>query len=492
MIYQKRKQFVIVQILAFIIALLYEHTIASTHDYFVILIYSLWNSISYLWLFYMELKYAPDFNPYQVLALVTAQFIGLNGINQYNELASGESLYFGATCINDAMYIGIIYLSLQHLILFSVFYFMENKHKNNANSIKIADRIKTSQINYYSWAMRFYLFVWVMRAISFFFPLENISSVLFGITVNGHIVTLFLLTFSMTQYPLSKTARNWHWIIVVAEIVIVLNHGMKEEIIRTLVPYCIYFLINYKAGYATFRGKSAVQIAAIAAFVVLFVFPYVSIFRSISINTGKSWQQISTAEALSEYGKYINKEGIYAHDDEERGAGYLMSRAGAIGCNAFSIDYAKHNGTSPEFFAYCGIALIPRIIWPSKPQIVIGGMADALAKGESGWMNAQRADSYGNSLSLGYIGSCYFCLGFWGAIFLVLFQAFFLWYLWQFLRQCMLYNIVAIWAFSAFVFILLKDFESFADCGLNFIVFNLIYIFICTYIYRGSFNFVQK
>lgn len=485
-IFSIRKRFIIAQSVVFLLALSYEYGIGKTHDYTVILLYSLWNAISYLWLFIKELKYAPDFHPYQILALVTAQFIGFSGVSSYFELVSGETLYFGATAVNDSMYLGIIYLSLQHLLLFAIFYYQEFKHRNDFhNQIKLADRIKNSAVPYYKWALCFYLFVWFMRIISLVVPLASISSVLVGLAKGGYIVSLFLLVFAMIQKPEDRSANRWHWIIVAVEIAMVMNHGMKEEIIRTLVPYCVYILIMFKAGYTRLNSKTIVQVGAIAAFVVLFVFPYVSIFRSISISSGRSWDQISTTEALSEYGKYVNKEGIYASDDEERGSGYLMSRAGSIGCNAFSIDYAKKNGTSPEFLAYCGYALIPRIIWPDKPAVVIGGMAYGLSTGDSNWLDAGSADSYGNSVSLGYIGSCYFSLGLFGAFALIILQSFFIWWLWYVLRNAMLYNIVALWAFSGIIFILLKDFESFADCGFNFIIFNLLYVIICKTIYKG-------
>lgn len=486
-IYTLRKKFIVFQFIVFIIAIIYEYYLMESQDYAFILLYSLWNSISYLWLFIMELKYAPDFHPYQILALISAQFIGFNGISCYNELTNGENIYFGNTLINDAMPLGIIYLSLQHILLFAIFFILEKKNsKKISSSSKLADKIKRSNINYFVWALKFYGFVWIMRALSSVIPLASISSILVSVTNMGHIITLFLLTFSMIQNPKKASTQRLHWLIVLIEIILVLNHGMKEEIIRTLVPYCIYILIMYKAGYISLKGKYVIQIGAISAFVILFVFPYVSIFRNISINTGKSWDQISVSETLAEYNNYINKEGVYANDDEERGVGYLMSRAGSIGCNAFSIDYAKKNGSSPDFFAYCGMALIPRIIWPNKPKILIGGMINSLAVGENNWMQASNIETKGNSLSLGYIGACYFCLGFWGAILLIIIHASLIWYLWFFFKQAMLYNIVALWAFSSMLFILLKDFESFGDCGLNFIIFNLIYIFICKYIYKGS------
>lgn len=492
-IYKIRTRFIGAQLFVLLLALLYEYLVGKSNDYTLILIYSLWNALSYVWLFFRELKYASDFHPFQILALVTAQFIGFSGIKSYSALMSGENEYFGATLVNDAIYLGIIYLSLQHLILFGVFFYLENRRRReNRNELKIAERIKGNSINYYSWAIGFYVFVWLLRLSSLFIPLASISSVLAGLSSGGYIISLFFLTFSMIKNPEKRRAGVLHWLIVAVEVALVMNHGMKEEIIRTLVPYCIYLLIMYKAGYAKFNGRFLMKVGGIMVFVVYFVFPYVSIFRSISIDTGRSWDQISTTEALSEYYNYINDKGRYANDDEERSTGYLMSRAGAIGCNAFIIDYTQKNGTSPQFFKYCCMAIIPRIIWPNKPAIVIGGLAYALATGDSNWMYSQSADRYGTAVSLGYIGSCYFCFGRLGAIMLIMLHGILIWYFWNFFKSRMSYNVVALWAFANIVFVILKDFESFSDCGLNFMVFNLLYIFICKYLYKGRSYSVAK
>lgn len=491
-IYSIRKLFILTQAIALAIAFLYQYDAAPSREYNFVLIYSLWNSISYLWLFFMELKHAPDFHPYQILALVTAQFIGFNGISLYDELSSGKNLYFGSSQINDAIHIGITYLSLEHLILFAIFYALESRNKHKGNNRPIAHRIQQSKVPYYKWGLKFYAFVWGLRMVGVVVPLSSISSILVGLTTTGHIVALFLLTFAMIQTPSNPSAKKWHWLIVAVEIALVMGHGMKEEIIRTLIPYCVFLLIGYKAGYVRFNKKTVLQVAAIGAFVLLFVFPYVSVFRNISINTGKSWDQISVSEALSEYALYVNKEGKYARDEEERGAGYLMSRAGSIGCNAFSIDYAQQNGNVPELFAYCCISVIPRIVWPDKPQIVLGGMVDSLARGNDDWMSPDSADSYGNSFSLGFVGSCYLCLGFGGAMLLIILHALFIWSLWNFLKRAILYNVVALWAFAALIFLLLKDFESFGDCGLSFLIFNSVYLFICKWIYKGPHHLVEQ
>lgn len=480
-----REKFIFTQLFVFLLALLYNLSSGENHENGFILIYSIWNTISYFWLFVKEMKYAPDFHPFQILALITAQFIGLNGINCYLDLEGGDVIYFGATILNNSLYLGVIYLSLQHIILFGIFFYLEaRKNRSQMSSPKIADRIKTSSLNYKQDALKFYFFIWVLRAISLIIPLASISSILVNLSTNGYIVSLFLLTFAMIKQQ-DRSVKYLHWMIVVVEILMVLNHGMKEEIIRALVPYCIYLIIRYKGGHLQLKKRTILQVSAIAAFVVLFVFPYVSIFRSYSWRTGRSWNEISTKEALAEYDKYIHNEGIYANDDMDRSTGYLMSRAGSIGCNAFSINYAKQNGPSPQYMELCGAAIIPRVIWPNKPAVVIGGMAHELSLGEKNWSQTKDASEYNVSVSLGFIGSCYFSLGFMGALILVILHAFFLWHVWRFHRDRLESNIVSIWAFSSLIFVILKDFESYQDCGINFFIFNVLYMIVCTLILKG-------
>lgn len=110
-IFVLRKYFIIVQVFVFLLALLYDFMVGDSNDYTIILFYSLWNIGSYLWLFIKELRLAPDFHPYQILALVAAQFIGVSGISTYLQLMTGESILFGSTVITHAVYLGIIYLS---------------------------------------------------------------------------------------------------------------------------------------------------------------------------------------------------------------------------------------------------------------------------------------------------------------------------------------------------------------------------------------------
>lgn len=476
-----RKNFIVSQLFFFICAFIYALFVNNTKvPNAFILIYSVWNIISYLWIFFKEMKYAPDFHPYQFLLLSGIQFIGFNGLDMYFKLEASEVIQFGIYTINDLIYLGILFLSAQHIIIFGVFYFLEERYTDSDYNYSISDKIINYDRNYYKFAIRIYIFVWSLRLIALFFPLASISSILVNITTYGQLLTLFLLVFSDAKGE-TPNAIKLHWIIVVLEIFIVLGNGMKEDIIRNLLPYCVSFVILYKGGYKTVNTRVVFKFIAIASFIVLFVFPYVSILRTLSSQKHVTWKEMSLTEVLSEYSKYMLNEGEYAYDDDDRSVGYIMSRAGSIGSNAWTIDYTQNHGTVPQYFYYNLTAVIPRIIWPSKPQIVTGGMVANLIRGESNWLNPNNVYEGSGSFSLGFIGPCYLCFGPFGAFIVVFLLACFLWFVWHTIKESITYNIISLWTFISMIFIIMKDFESFQDCGIIYVTTNIVYLIMIHY-----------
>lgn len=487
-IYSIRRTFILSQVVVFAIAISYTYFISNAYNYTFVLLYSLWNIISYGYLFVLELKYAPDFNPYQLLCLSCMLFTGLNGIDIYSDLVNGKSITFGVFSIEEVIHLGILFLSVQHIILFAVFFALEKRFYNSNKTESLLKNIVESRTNYYNKAFIVYGIVWVIRAVSLIIPLSSIGSILVFFANRGYLITLFLLVFERLKNPSNKAAIYIHWIIVAIEIVLVLGHGMKEEIIISIVPYCIYWILSYKAGRRKVNIESLIPIGLITLFVLGFVFPYISVFRSLSQERGQRWSDVSVSEVLEEYALYVRREGIYAYDDSERGVGYLMYRAGSIGCNAWSIDYAQTYGPTPEFAKYCAVAVVPRILWPQKPQVVTGGMISSLAWGDESWLRPKQANEYGNSMSLGFIGACYFSFGLAGALLMVLIHAFFLWFLWAFCRNRLHYNLFAIIIFINYIILILKDFEAFQDCGISFMATNLAFMAIAFLLDRGYYK----
>lgn len=420
---------------------------------------------------------SPDFHPFQVLTLACVMFIGLNGLSLSLKLIANESVIYYGQSVDNIIYLGIIYLSLEHILLYIVFFAFERKSCQKGNRPRLIDSIRNARIDYFDWAKKAYLLVWCLRLIKFFVPIGAIGSAVETIANDGYHVSLLLFLFAYLKNSNRKSCIHYHWAIVLIEIFIALGHGMKEEIIRPFIPYLVYCILAYRAQILKLTPKFIVRIVVLGMFVVGFVFPYISIFRTISVQTGKEWSDVSVTETLSAYVDYILGDPRY-HDDENRGAEYLASRAGSIVYNSWAIDYTKTNGPQPAFFAYCAIAAVPRVIWPGKPTMLVGGMIDRLINGDAAWLVPGDVSEYGNSATLGFIGASYLSFGFWGAILHVLLISIFLSMLWGFLRKRLYYNPLSLLILMNMLFLVLKDFEAFQDCGVGFIATNSVYAFI--------------
>lgn len=476
-IYRRRRTFIVWQIVVLLFALLYEHVVGRGNNAFFVLVYSLWNTLSYGWLFLSEMKQAPDFHPFQVLTLSSIMFIGLNGLSLSFKLIANEPIIYYGQMVDDIVYLGIIYLSLEHILLYIVFFYFEKKRDLQGKTPKLLESIKSTNVDYYEWAKKIYIIIWSLRLLKIIVPLGAIGSAIDAFANDGYHISLLLFLFAYLKDSSRKKCIQYHWAVIVIEVFLALGHGMKEEIIRPFIPYLVYCILAYKANVLKLSPKFIARIAVLGVFVVGFVFPYISIFRSISVQTGKEWSDISVTETLSAYVDYVLGNPKY-HDDEGRGAEYLASRAGSIVYNSWAIDYTKSNGAEPAFFAYCAIAAVPRVVWPGKPPMLVGGMIDHLINGDAAWLVPGDISEYGNSATLGFIGASYLSFGFWGAMLHVLLVAVFLSLLWQFIRKRLHYNPLSILVLMNMLFLVLKDFEAFQDCGVGFIATNTAYALI--------------
>ena len=483
-----RRNFLYLQLFAHIVfaGILYFWHLEGSLGWLFLL--SVWFICSYAYLFIKEIQYAPDFHPYIILVLSSIQFVGFSGINDFFSILNGENLHFGIYSINKYITKGMFFVSLQHFLLFVGYYFQERKYsKEELLNSTLFFKITTSNIPYYQWAIYSYLAVWTFRCIDSVFPLNSIGSILKNFATFGQVLPLTLLVFSMIRDSEWRKPVYLHWFIVIIEILLTLDSGMKENILRNLIPYGIFLLIQYKSGVLTMNASFVSKMLIIFIF-VLTIFSYVSVFRDISIQEKKEWSEISVSQALTEYIDYLTRQGRYSKFSDrspETGIDYLMSRAGSIGCNAWSINYAQTKQPKPQYLYYCSVGVIPRILWPSKPNVRVGGMMYKLATGDENIWNKSRGENTA-SVSLGFIGSCYFALGLVGAIVIPLFMGFFCDFYWQFLKQRLCDNLLAIWAFFALVALYLKDCESLQDCGMVFLAWSCVYIFLIKYVFKTN------
>lgn len=441
----------------------------------------IWNLFTYLHVFYFEVKFSPDFHPFIILALVTAQYIGLNGIGTYFDLAKGKAIYFVVMDISDMLSGGVWFLMLQHYLTFAGYYYIYKK-KYHLHDITIIQELEESNIDYYKWAIRSYIILWIIRIAGIFINWAAYSSIINSYADQGQLITLTLLSFKRLANNKS-TPGNAFWIITLIEIILVLGSGMKEDILINLIPYAIFILLSYESGIINLNKKLIARIGVLGAFVIFGVFPYVSIFRSISNERNLDWSEISVTEVLNEYGDYIFKTGKYSEmtqeDYNKSSTTYAISRAGSINCNSWLINRTFNNGTDTKFFKYCLIGLVPRILWPEKPPVVVGNMMYELALGHNDWDKRAQDNARNNkkvtSLAPGFVGASYMTFGLFGAIITFIIPGIVIGLLWFYIKDKLCYNLIAIWLFYIIIRIILKDFEAFKDAGLVFYAMSLFY-----------------
>ncbi len=478
-------------VLGFLAMIVYLWDLKDSIAIFYFLI--VWNILTYSYVLYNELVKSPSFHPYIIFALITLQYCGLSPIQTAGLMQSDEIIYLVATPINTVLTLGYLFLSIEHFLIYTGFFLYDNyRLRREKEHISMVDCFAQYDINAFKVGFYNYIFVIALRLVGNFFPLDSVSSFLVTYADRGFLVSLAILSYALITTEDTGREKRLYWIITIIEILRVLNGGMKQAIITPLLPYMIYLIISYKQGVIKiWSSRFIVSSALLVVFVIGFVFPYISTFRQIAIEQHKEWKDVSVSEAMSVYMDNLFPE----EDDEDRQSGleYFMSRAGSIGSNSFSIDYADKRGMSPEYFLYATSALIPRVLWPDKPKMLIGSTAYYMALGyayEDAIVKAEHADKT-TSITLGFIGSTYIAFGLLGAIIVCMLAGYLSARIWYFVKYRQ-YNIFAIWLFYNLMTTIFIDYENFIDCGLMFFMWSAVYIIICKlidkYIYKWKEN----
>lgn len=451
-----------------------------------------WNIITYVYVLYNELTKSPSFHPFIIFALITLQYCGLSPIQTVGMMQTEEIVYLGATPINRVLTLGYLFLSIEHYMIYLGYFLYDNyKLRREDAHVSLIDSFSQYNINSLKVGVYNYLIVILLRSLDFFMPLATISSLLVTYANTGFLVSLSIWSYSLIIDDNTKIKRLY-WLVTFAEILRVLNGGMKQAIITPLLPYMIYLIISYKQGLVKIWSlKFVLSCSLIVVFVIGFVFPYISTFRQISNEQHKEWKEVSVSETLDTYlNNLFSKE---VDNGQKSGLEYFMSRAGSIGSNSFSIDYTDRNGISPDYFLYTTSAIIPRIIWPDKPKMLIGSIANFMSLGyayEEAVIKAQHATK-STSITLGFIGSTYLAFGFIGAVVICLLAGYLTARIWYFVKYRQ-YNIFAIWLFYTLMTTIFVDYENFVDCGIIFYMWSVVYIIIIKVIDKYLFKWKER
>lgn len=471
-----RYYYILIQavVLGFLTLIVYLWNLKNSIEIFNFLI--LWNIITYSFVLYNELVKSPGFHPFIIFALITLQYCGFSPIQTVNLMNSGEVIYLGGTAINQVLTLGYLFLSIEHYLIYCGYFLYDSyRLKREAVHISMIDSFSQSNINPLRIGFYNYIFVLFLRVIGHFIPLASFSSLLVTYAERGFLVSLAIFSYALIL-DYNNRIKKMYWGITIIEILYVLNTGMKQTIITPLLPYMIYLIIAYKQGLIRICSfKYIVKFSLILIFVIGFVFPYISSFRSLANEKHKEWHEIRIYDAFN---AYINDMfSVSNNDEKQNGLEYFMSRAGSIGSNSFSIDYADKRGISPEYFLYSTSAVIPRVLWPDKPKILVGSTAYYMSLGyayEEALAKAQKANKTA-SITLGFIGSSYLAFGFIGAIVVCLLAGYLTARIWHFVKYRQ-YNVLAVWLFYTLMTAVFIDYENFIDCGLMFYMWSVVYI----------------
>lgn len=476
-IFSIRRSFLRTQWVIVVVGLLSVYCFDLFGSVTLLLLFSVWNTISFSYIFMKELKYSPDFHPIVILELINVMFIGISGISEFFNYLIDDELKVSDYIYTGSVGIGIILLTMSTLIIVTIFYYFEDKWKNAPNSTStIIESIKGNNVRYARYGLIIYIVVWIFRIVNIVYPLANIANLLVQFIDRGHILSLLFIVFGMIKEPKNTGLRQMHWYIVIFEVLLALRTGMKESIIQCFIPYAVYLVLVYKEIGKERRKNLVLKILALSFFIIMFAFPYVQIFRTTAIEKGKEWSQISVTEVINEYLDYITSSGKYNDKSKEykdSNVDALVSRSSSIDLNVTGIDHARRYGSEHVYLYYCGISLIPRVVWPDKPSIILGGQINNVFRGGS---IQDSVEMGGNSMTFGLVGSCYFAMGIWASIIMSIVVGFVLTFLWRMTKRRLYRSIIAGWVLVFIMKTILKNFESLYDCGVNFVAMSLIYM----------------
>lgn len=483
LLYRTRRHFLYIQCFFIIFAFSFFYTFQLRESANFLLLLSCWAIISYAYLFYKEIKLSPYFHPFLIFPLIVIQYVGLNGVSLYYDLLNHVPIYFGIYDVSPYVTQGALYLSLEHFLIFGGYFYYDNRQMKYSADYGVDYMGGAMQrIPYMRWAIIIYIIIWLVRVLYGVLPLAAISSIFSLIYTQGQLVSLTLLMLLMLRDPSKHKAYRLFWIISILEILYVLGSGMKESILQNILPYIIFLAAGYKSGKVPFDRSLLTKVLVIFIFIVFVVFPYINIFREIASREGISWNDVTIESVMSEYVDYILEDGLYAKGEgTNKSLEYALDRAGSIVCNSWSISYAQKNGLQPQYFYYCATAIVPRILWPDKPPVVIGGMMYRLATGHNDWETSGANSSV--AVTIGFIGGCYFSFGLLGALVFPFTAGCFTCWFWHFLRRRIYFNPIAIWAFYTIIKTIFKDFENFTDGGFVFFTWSLIYVILIKFIF---------
>ena len=246
---------------------------------------------------------------------------------------------------------------------------------------------------------------------------------------------------------------------------LVISGNSKQSLIVVLLPLACYFIVKMRGRWRDLlRLRYLLFAVVIFVYVVMFSFPAISYRRSvrsmydIEVSSGDTIRYVLEANTP---GTSANKE-LWAIDGT--GYGYVLSRNNMTVPAAFALQDVDNCGhTGMRFFKEGLVALIPRIFWPDKPLISMGAEMDSYLR------TGIFYNTSGSCTCLGFAGNSYIQGGIWLTVLTTLLFGCVLAVCFNYICR-MWYNPLAIMVYFSICVECLRQFESFFDGGISFII----------------------
>jgi len=246
---------------------------------------------------------------------------------------------------------------------------------------------------------------------------------------------------------------------------LVISGNSKQSLIIVLLPLACYFIVRMRGRWRDLLHLRYLLFAVVIfAYVVMFSFPAISYRRS---ERSKYDIEVSSRDII----KYVieaNTPGTLANEElwaiDGTGYGYVLSRNNLTIPAAFALQDVDNSGyTGMRFFNEGLVALIPRIFWPDKPLISMGAEMDSYLR------TGIFYNTSGSSTCLGFAGNSYIQGGIWLMILTTVLLGCVLAVCFNYICR-MWYNPLAIMVYFSICVECLRQFESFFDGGLSFVI----------------------
>lgn len=222
----------------------------------------------------------------------------------------------------------------------------------------------------------------------------------------GPAIAMMYIVFLPTRCP--TAFRYVAGVILLIEGTLNLLSGNKTLLLLPLFPLLMTGLAQNSSRNLLFSPKMIAGIAVIVFLALTVVFP-ISFYSRMAQSFGQSLS-FDDAVQIAVDGMTPGSEEWNKNFSFDGGAGDVISRLSLLKETAWSWEYVhKEKPIGAFFIKYGAIALIPRIVWPEKPQIVIGLFMRNLV--QNNFLGDSSDD--GTSINLSCGGAFYLAGGWW-------------------------------------------------------------------------------